>query len=383
MPRPVNHYIKDSARHRFQSRFGKRIDEYASIKRAAECVGAVSKQNYYRDLPNYFLFLDEDPDTVIVNRRKHIASDDPELENFYERKTKAYVESLKARNMAGRGINGLVGRIQGFFSNNSKRYSLDLGRLRIPKARKTVKYSPVNNEVRLMLSKADSRRDRLVCILAYHTGAAPIDLSELCRGELPREPFRYFQKSRSKTGEVWRGVTTPDVCEALNAYLAVLGEGEPSDLLFKSREGTLDNDGVSRVIFDLIRKAGFGDVAGFRPTSLRDAFEDALVDANINHKVKEALMAHTSDISFQYGSEAKMQQRLVEAMQATYPLICLNDANRVSGANMSEESLKIVNEIGENIAVWREIVDLVKNKKLVHVDDPELPNRLRKEGKLP
>ncbi|MFA5365869.1 MAG: hypothetical protein WC325_11870, partial [Candidatus Bathyarchaeia archaeon] len=319
----------NSSRKQFLKAFGKKIEEYDSIKRAVEAVGEISKSNYYRELPNYFLFLNENPDSVIKNRRAHLASDNPEDEDYYERKTKAYVNVLKDKGLAGRGIQGIVGRIGGFYSNNSKRYSLDLGNLRIPKARKVVKYSPVNDEVRELQGFADQRGKVIVC-LAYQNGAAPVDISELCCGDLPLEPFSYFEKARSKTGEVWRGVTTPDLVVELKAYLKQRGSFGPKDLLFKSREGYLDNDGVSRVINDLIDRAGFGGVVGFKPTSLRDAFEDALVDANVNSKVKEALMAHTSDIQHQYGSDKKMKERMVEAIKKAYPLICLNDANKNS-----------------------------------------------------
>jgi hypothetical protein len=135
----------------------------------------------------------------------------------------------------------------------------------------------------------------------------------------------YFEKSRSKTGEVWRAVTTPDTTEALQNYLKVRGVASPNEPLFKSREGFLDNQAVSRVVSDLIGKAGFGDVVGFKPTSLRDAFEDALVDANVNHKVKEALMGHTGEIEHEYGSYKKLKENCVAAMKKTYPFLALSN----------------------------------------------------------
>ena len=104
------------------------------------------------------------------------------------------------------------------------------------------------------------------------------------------------------------------------------------DPLFVGREGTLDAGGISQIIHYLICSVPeLKAISGFKPTSLRDAFEDALVDAEVYSKVKEALMGHVSSIEHDYGGHNKMVQHLVEAMKKTYPLLCLNDINRVSG----------------------------------------------------
>ena len=374
----------NSSRKQFLKAFGKKIEEYDSIKRAVEAVGEVTKSNYYRELPNYFLFLNENPDTVILNRRKHLSSNNLEFEDYYEQRTRVYIKVLKEKGLAGRGISGIVGRIQGFFSNNSKRYSLDLGRLRVSKARKNVKYSPSNEEVRQLVAHADLKRDVLITTLAYQTGAAPVDISELCGDDLPRKTWVYFEKTRSKTGEVWRGVATPDIVLALDAYLKVRGEPVKGELLFKSREGYLDNDAVSRVVFDLIRKAGFGGIKGFKPTSLRDAFEDALVDANVKPKVKAALMAHTSGIEHEYGGNRKMVERLTEAMQKAYPFLCLNDSSLDSSrlAGFSGEDAEKMKRLLDQYDKFMQLSDWIERKEVYRINDPELIERLRKEGKI-
>jgi hypothetical protein len=115
-----------------------------------------------------------------------------------------------------------------------------------------------------------------------------------------------------------------------------------------------------------------------------DAFEDALVDAEIYHKVKEALMAHSSGIEQEYGGHNKMVSHLVEAMKKTYPLLALNDLNRVSGSivGFSPAELEKLKAVLVRYDEVMTIADLVKNGKLMHVDDPELIKRLRDEGKI-
>lgn len=366
-------YYKDTCGYKFEQRFGKPIGEFDSFKKATESLSAKTVENYRKVLPYFFLFLDEDPDAVIAQRKLDVMSiTDTER---YERKATLYVKSLVDRGLAGFAVSGYLSRIQGFFVNNGKRLALDLHRLKISKARKRKKYSPSNEDVRLLYGKADSALHRLVVALMYQNGCAPKDASLLCCGDYPRAPWIYFERSRSKTGEIWRGISTPDVCECLGAYLKIRGKFEDSDPLFVGREGPLDSVGLSQIIRELMIKAGLDKVPGFKPTSLRDGFEDALVDAEIYHKIKEALMAHNSGIEKEYGGYNKLVEKLTEAMKKVYPLICLNDTNKMVGSSggkqFSDEQygklLKLLNRFEE----FERIAQMIENKELVYSPKPD------------
>jgi integrase len=212
-------YVKNSYQKQFTAKFGSSIESYASIQRAIENLKQSGKRQYYCELPRYFMFLNQTPDQVIAQRRFDLNKD--EAAEFYEKKTVAYAKFLLEKGIAGKTVGCQVGRIQGFFSNNSRRYALDMRSLKIPKARKKRKYSPSNDDVRLLYSLADSCRDRLIVTLMYQCGPAPIDVAALNVGDLPVESWSYFEFSRSKTGEIWRSVVTPDISCELKAYLKV------------------------------------------------------------------------------------------------------------------------------------------------------------------
>jgi integrase len=322
-----------TSRRLFQEKFGRSIEEYDSVKRAAESIREVTRQNYYRVLPGYFLFLNENPDQVIENRRKDIGNENYEQAENYERKTMTYANILLSKGQSGRGVQGVIGRIQGFFANNSRRYSLDMRRLKLPKARKVQKYSPTNEELRHLYTIADCSRDRLIVALMYQNGLAPVDVSLLNVGDLPLEEWAYYEKSRSKTGEIFRSVVTPDIAYELEIYLKIRGNPLKGEPLFVGRQGPLDNQAISGQIAELIEKSGLGGNDGFKPTSLRDALEDALVESNVNHKIKEALMGHVSSIEHEYGGHNKLVINVVEAMKKAYPLLSLNGLTRVSSEN--------------------------------------------------
>jgi len=319
----------ETSRIKFEKKFGKPIEEFDSVKRAVETVRDSTCKNYYRVLPGYFLFLNENPDQVIEQRRKDIGSKNYEEAERYERKTMAYANILLGREMTGRAVQGIVGRIQGFFANNSRRFSLDMRRLKLPKARKVQKYSPSNEEIRHLYTIADISRDRLIVALMYQNGLPPVDVSLLKVGDLPSEEWNYYEKSRSKTGEIWRGIVTPDIAAELQTYLKIRGNPSKEEPLFVGRQGALDNQAISGIVSELIEKSGFGN-DGFKPTSLRDAFEDALVDANVHPKMKEALMGHVSAIEHEYGGHNKLVAVVTAAMKKAYPLLTLNGLTRVS-----------------------------------------------------
>ena len=330
VPRHGHYDHQPTSRLQFLQKFGKPIEEYDSVKRAVEAIREVTRQSYYRVLPCYFLFLNENPDQVIEQRRKDIGNENYEQAENYERKTMAYANTLLMKGQSGRGVSGVIGRMQGFFANNSRRYSLDMRRLKLPKARKVQKYSPSNEELRHLYTIADCSRDRLIVALMYQNGLAPIDVSCLNVGDLPDEEWAYYEKSRSKTGEIFRQVITPDISYELKVYLKIRGAPLKGEPLFTGRQGQLDNQAISGIISELIEKSGLGGNNGFKPTSLRDALEDALVEANVNHKIKEALMGHVSNIEHEYGGQNKLIINVVEAMKKAYPFLTLNGLTRIS-----------------------------------------------------
>jgi len=326
----------ESSRVLFEQRFGKKIEDFNRFKISVEALSDETKSDYCKRLSKFFLWLDETPDQVIDNRKIHLKADD-ETADYYERKIRAYKKILE-ETQAGRSVRTNIGRIQGFFTNNSKKFSLDLGSMKYNKARKVDKYSPDNIVCREIYSFCDSARDRLIFALAYQNGLAPVDIAQIDGSKIPAEPFKYYQCARSKTGAIWHGVITPELIQEFIAYKKIRGEPAKGEPLFKSREGFLDGAGIGQILATLIKKAGYGDIAGFSPKSLRDGFEDALVDAEIPGKVKEAMMGHSGDIEHQYGGQKRLEARLEECMQKAYKFLMLTEVVNTNGKSAQKIS---------------------------------------------
>jgi len=323
--------------YRFIEKFGRPLEEYQSIRNATETLNKITIRSYKSTLSKFFLWMGEDPDTVIANRKTQLKVDD-ETADYYERKVRAYKKMLEDKGETGRCIAGKIGRICGFFKNNSTRYTLNLGNMKYNQKRKVAKYSPDNTLMRQLYSFADCARDRLIVALAYQNGLAPVDVASIICGEIPPEPFKYYQSSRAKTGVAYHAVTTPEIVQEYQAYRNLHSEIKDGDPLFRSREkNELDGAGVSQILSNLITKAGFDNITGFYPKSLRDGFEDALVDAELPNKVKEAMMGHAGAIEHQYGGQKRLEARLEECMQKAYKFLMLTEV--VTGNGKSAQKI--------------------------------------------
>ena len=389
---------EESVGYLFEQRFGKPLSDFNTYTNAVEALADTTKKDYYSRLAMFFLWLGETPDQVIANRKIHDKAGD-ETTDYYERKVKAYKKHLE-ETQTGRSVKTHIGRIQGFFSNNSKKFSLDLGNMKYNKKRKVDKFSPDNKVCREIYRFCDIARDRLIVALACQNGLAPVDIAQIDGSKIPNEPFKYYQCSRSKTGEIWHGVTTPEIVQEFLAYTKIRGEQFKSRLnpepLFKGREGFLDATGISQIISTLIKRAGYGDIAGFSPKSFRDGFDDALVDAEIPGKVKEAMMGHVGDIEHQYGGQKRLEARLEECMQKAYKFLMLTEVVNSNGKSAQKISdldnavvesqkeisaLKTINEsLTIRLAKTEDMLGLVKALAIPLFDDNLLSAKKKVEG---
>ena len=354
--------ITDSYFYKFTQKYGKPLTEYSSFQKATETLNQKTINAYRSELSKFFLWLGEDPDTVIANRKLHIKADDDTLDH-YERKVKIYKKYLEDNGNAGYGISSSIGRIAGFFTNNGKKYSLQIDKMKYREITVRKKYAPSNNEVQKLYSYCESPRDRLIVLLAYHAGLAPIDIAGVTVDQIPTEPFQYYQGTRSKTCIVWHAVSTPEIASEYQAYLTIRNHIiEKKELttkkLFITREGTIsDGESIGQTLEKLIIKSGFGKVNGFTPKSLRMAFNMELRRAKIDSELKEAFMGHTTGIKFHYEAQQQLEEDLVEAMQSAYNSLSLAAQAVVdkSAKVEVEELRRLVAEQNQKIAKLEEL----------------------------
>jgi len=386
---------EESSNYLFEQKFGKPFEDFDTVKTATEALSNGTQIAYCKDLPEFFLWLGENPDQVFTNRKIQVKADD-ETSDHYERKVRAYKKYLEEKNQTGRYIAGKIGRIQGFFKNNSARYKLELGSMKYNEKRKTPKYSPKNEVCREIYSFADSARDRLIVALAFQNGLAPVDIAENDYSNFPTEPFKYYQGGREKNGKLWHGVTTPEIVQEFLAYKKIRGEPAKDEPLFKGREGFLDSAGISQIISTVMKKAGYGDVTGFSPKSMRDGFKNALMSAGVDKEIREAMMGHVNGIAHEYGGQEQLEAGLEECMQKAYKFLMLTEVVNTNGKSAQKISdldnavvesqkeiaaLKTINSsLTERLAKTEDMFGLFKALAIPLFDDNLLSLKVKLEG---
>jgi len=373
---------------RFKQQFGKDITEFETFKKATRNKKPQTVQNYRYNLTEFCLFVTENPDQIITNREQHLNSSDKR--EYYEEKAldfKHYLETTKK--YAGRGVNGYLNRVRGFFSNNGSRYSLDFGSkaLTYDQKRRVRKYSPSRSDCQAIYQKCPTVRDKLLFCLAFQNGLAPTDIANLDYKILPQEPFKFYESSRQKTGSMWFSAVTPEIVENLQEYLKIRGSPKHGDALFTGREGELDAIRISKRLKELIKLAGFGDIEGFKPTALRDAFVDCLIDAEIDSKFRESFMGHTSDIEHHYGSHKRLEANIENAMRKAYPKLSLSDKT-VTYSTSKEQFDEIKQRLEESEKRHKEteqktnavLFKVLQTMKEIGADVDEIAKEIEKDG---
>jgi hypothetical protein len=376
--------IEKNLKEKFIERFGKPINEFESMKRITESgkINKLTASKYINELPKFFLYIDMSPDEAIEQRLKEIKearADSLSIDSLNQTGIETLVDKMfreltESGNYKASTLKSFSGRVMGFFSNNHKSLALTNLNYRLPKPNKQEnrKNVPSTDFIRKLYRIADSARDRAIICHLFQNGLAPIDVSKLTVADLDTciiktkgyeerpielEVWSYFTSNRSKTGELYYAIITPEIAHNLNDLFLTNGNYRDVDKkqhIFKGTQGDLDSKGVSMIVYLLIRN---NKLTHYKVKSLRDAYEQALVDAKVYQKYKEALMGHTSNIDHTYGDTDK---EIVNAYKSAYPYLKLNDVMQKQ-LKEKEESQR-VKELLTEIATLKETIRILSNQ---------------------
>jgi integrase len=376
--------VEKNLKEKFIERFGKPINEFESIKRITESgkINKLTASKYINELPKFFLYIDMSPDEAIEQRLKELKearADSLSIDSLNQTGIETLVDKMfrelnESGNYKASTLKSFSGRVMGFFSNNHKSLALTNLNYKLPKPKGKANRKNVPNTdfVRKLYRLADSARDRGIISILFQSGLAPIDVSKLTIADfedciikqegyenrpIELEAWTYRTGNRSKTGELYYQVITPEIAHNLNDMFFSLGNYQDVDKkqqVFKGTQGDLDSKGVSMIVYNLIRN---NKLRHYKVKSLRDAYEQALVDAKVYQKYKEALMGHTSNIDHTYGDTDK---EIVNTYKSAYPYLKLNDVMQKQ-LKEKEESQR-VKELLAEIATLKETIRILSNQ---------------------
>jgi integrase len=140
-----------------------------------------------------------------------------------------------------------------------------------------------------LVSFADSHRDRFIVMAAFQNGLSSSDLAALKIGDYPLEPWMGFETASGHVGKYRYGVSTPEACAYLAAYLEVR-EGQNGEPLLIGKKGPLSVKEVNKVLKGIIHRAGLDKIRGFTAKCLHKGFEKTLNYAENYSQVADILL---------------------------------------------------------------------------------------------
>jgi len=141
-----------------------------------------------------------------------------------------------------------------------------------------------------IVSFAECSRDRFIVIAAFQNGLSSSDLSALKIGDYPLEPWMGFETASGRVGKYRYGVSTPECCACLVAYLEERCGGQNGEPLLVGKNGPFSAKDVNRVLKVVLHRAGLDKIRGFTAKCLGKGLEATLNYAENYSRVMDILL---------------------------------------------------------------------------------------------
>ncbi|MCW4048856.1 MAG: site-specific integrase [Candidatus Bathyarchaeota archaeon] len=342
-----------------------------SMKVIASKVRETTFISYKTVLPLFCHWKDKTPDQIIAERDKQWINSDRKIRYYYEDRMNEFKQFLIQNDYGSRTIKNYLGRVSGLFSNNRLDLNLDNQFWRkadkttseLVQAQETTKRYPDNDEIRLIIELATNQQT-LAILLGYPCGLVPADVVSLTWDRLnidfekEKREFIHVENVREKTGALHVFVLNPDLLHYLRAQW--IDAGKPvTGWIFKGYKG---NSMVPRNLNQFFKELAVKTLGEKRGTELvfkdlRDSYNEAILDCDVNEEIKDTLMGHLresakANYSISFGTMIKTYREKI------FPKLAINgwrlkqDASKVDNLVSRVDELR--NALGqverENIA---------------------------------
>jgi len=315
-------------------------------------------EGYVSVLPIFCYFLDKTPQEIIEEREEHYKSDDRKIRYYYEDKLEEFRQFLIKYHYGAGTIKAYLGRVAGLFSNNRLDLLLDKSfwaksnkdSSEIAQALETTKRYPDNDEMRLIVELADNRQ-ALGILFGYHCGLSPSDTVSLTWDRLnidfdnEQREFIHVEAVRDKTGVDHVIILNPDLLHFLKAHW-LASEKPSTGWIFEGYKDTAMNPRNLNHFFKELAVKALGEHRGgeLMFKDLRDSFNEAILDSEVNEEIKDILMGHArpsakGNYSFSTASIVRIYREQI------FPKLAINGWALKEKASEVDELKKAVSEL--------------------------------------
>lgn len=217
-------------------------------------------KEYRHGLKKFREWYGKDLDTILMERKQDLESEDPVRRRRFEHKLEEFHRALMKKGYAVNSCRTMtLGLIQLF-----NYFDMDMKtRVISAEAKKTVEtgrsYPLTIEEVRAMYAVADSLRGKVLLLIGKDLGWRLADVLSIKREDIPdlnQETPIPFQRITNKEKVLAKGFLSDETAAILKAYLPTLkGTDNPSLFPNKNGKGPITDDTVNNVLNALAEKA--------------------------------------------------------------------------------------------------------------------------------
>jgi integrase len=270
-------------------------------------VGENTYKSYLTTLPLYLSWANTTPDAMVNDRLEHMKSTDKPIRFHFEDSIVEYKNYLIENHYKASSIKTLLSRVSGFFANHRMNLNMepsfwkrsDKFASKVVDSMSETRRYPTNDEVQLILQLAN-RTDNLAIILSYQTGLMPVDIVGLTWNQINIDfeneirDFVFVENVRQKTKALHLIVLSPDAIAGLKSEWVAQGKPTTGYVFRGQVAGTnLKAQSIPRRFKDYSIKA-LGEMRGSKLQfkDLRQSYNEAILDAQVQPEVKDTLMGH-------------------------------------------------------------------------------------------
>ena len=325
-------------------------------------------QGYTSVLPIFCYFMQKTPQQIINEREEQFKSDDRKVRYYYEDKLDEFRQYLIDHHYGARTVKAYLGRVAGLFSNNRLDLMLDKNfwaksnkvSSEIAQAITSTKRYPDNDEMRLIIELADNQQ-ALAILFGYHCGLTPTDVVSLTWDRLnvdfehEKREFIHVEAVRDKTGVDHVIILNPDLLHFLKSHW--MAQDKPvTGWIFEGYNDTAMNRRNLNYFFKDLAVKALGETRGGELTfkDLRDSFNEAILDSEVNEEIKDILMGHVrpsakGNYSFSTASVVRIYREQI------FPKIAIN------GWALKEKASE-VDQLRDEMKRFKQALDQVESE---------------------
>ena len=306
-----------------------------------------TKKQYLRWFSKFCDFLEMNPDEILVLRERELKSDGRKSQHAMEKRLLGFVEHLRRKGFSSSSVQLGYTAVRSFFDGHYLK--LEMRRSDAPHGDAMGKKAATKKEIRSMLARANSLRDRAIIMWKKDSGLRDSDIVRLKRGMITDmgDGFWNYRLVTQKQRVKANGFVGPETTELTQSYLKNREEGTDKISAEKMTEDSylfvtntnppkpLSATSLSRNLSNIA--APIGDVSGH---SLRKYFQATLEQPKLNiHStwIKQMMGKKVGKSDSPYME--KRPEKLLEAYRNAYPSLRVAE-----GSGVPEERLDLLEE---------------------------------------